>query len=139
MPTSTPVLAPGPTTTSRELEWAGDAVESGVGRAADRCASVFNLDSLCAAFEGTAEVVWQRPIGRNFIAFNDDVAHGGEAFGEVGRFKMWLNADTSTVENTDSWGINGLLDVHATIDEVKKDLQLALGLHVPAHAAEAEA
>ena len=106
----------------RELEWAGDAVESGIGRAADRCAAVFNLDSLCAAFEGTTEVVWQRPIGGNFIAFNDDVAHGGEAFGEVGRFKMWLNADTSTVEHTDSWGIDGLLYVHATIDEVKKDL-----------------
>ena len=79
----TPVLTPGPTTTSRELEWAGDAVESGIGRAADRCAAVFNLDSLCAAFERTAEVVGEHPIGRNFIAFNDDVAHCSKAFGKV--------------------------------------------------------
>ena len=106
----------------RELEWAGDAVESGIGRAADRGAAVFDLNSLCTAFEEAAEVVGQHPIGRNFIALDNNVAHGGQAFGKVGRFKMWLNADTSTVENTDSWGINGLLDVHAAIDEVKKDL-----------------
>lgn len=103
MPTSTPVLAPGPTTTSRELEWAGDGVESGIGRAADRCATMFDLNSLRAAFEGTTEVVGQHPIGRNFIALDNNVAHGGEAFGEVGRFKMRLNADATAIEHTDSW------------------------------------
>ncbi|NBT49028.1 MAG: hypothetical protein EBT07_14655, partial [Actinobacteria bacterium] len=76
----------------RELEWAGDAVEAGVGRAADRGATMFDLNSLCTAFEGTAKVVGQHPIGRNFIALDNNVAHCSEAFGKVGRFKMRLNA-----------------------------------------------
>ncbi len=99
---------------------------------------MFDLDSLRTAFERTAKIVGQHPIGRNFIALDDDVPHGAEAFGEVRRFKMRLNADTSTIEHTDSRSVDGLLDVHAAIDEVKEDLHLTLGLHIRAHAAKAE-
>ena len=67
------------------------------------------------------------------------MAHGSKAFGKVGRFKMRLNADATAIKHTDSWGVDGLLDVHAAIDEVEKDLNLTLRLHVRTHATEAEA
>ena len=61
--------------------------------------------------------------------------HGGQAFAEVGQI-VRLDRDAASVEEPHARGVEGLLQIHAAIDQIDQDLDMTLRLHISPHAAE---
>jgi hypothetical protein len=48
--------------------------------------------------------VEEGPIGGSYLAFDDDVAQGGKAFGEAGGVRMRFGTDAAALEHSDFGG-----------------------------------